>query len=179
MSTPNSKIKFSQVREDPLIELYCCRLIRQARDRLLTNSQHLPSGLTVLLIGSGGETALSLLSLECVDHIDVVDMNPDQILLIQLRLLMIKYEFPIQNQLQLLGLSWIPCSGEQRWKLFLDFCQKVKDPEDQKLLENWKSRQAEIEFGVGRVGRYEELFRELASHFEKLGLQNPVLNYPF
>ncbi|MEP0833323.1 BtaA family protein [Microcoleus sp. AS-A8] len=73
--SPFSEIAFSQVREDPKIEL---RVIEQLQER-----QGHP--LRVLLVASGGCMALSLLASSAVAQIEAVDLNPAQLHLVELR----------------------------------------------------------------------------------------------
>ena len=73
-SAITSEIAFSQVREDPRIEL---RVIQELAKR--------QQPLRVLLVASGGCTALSLLSHPAISKIEAVDLNPAQLHLIELR----------------------------------------------------------------------------------------------
>jgi len=67
-------ILFSQVREDPNIELYCLNH--------LTNAD-------ILLVGSGGCTVLSLIANGNLKTIDIIDLNIGQLYLIQLKIQLI------------------------------------------------------------------------------------------
>lgn len=73
-------ILFSQVREDPKIELYV--------NSLISNKKR------YLIVGSGGCTLFSLLSVLNEDEdviIDVIDQNINQIFLIKLKLAIITH----------------------------------------------------------------------------------------
>src|SRR2546423_1533016 len=74
-SPPASDVLFSQVREDPLLDLEVARRVAARRGR--------PA--RVLLIASGGCTAVSLLASEAVAEVHAVDANPAQLHLTALR----------------------------------------------------------------------------------------------
>ena len=76
LRVPQSDIAFSQVRED-------CEIEWQVLDRL---SQLMPDRpLRVLIVASGGCTALNLLAHPYIGEITTVDANPAQIQLLKLR----------------------------------------------------------------------------------------------
>jgi S-adenosylmethionine:diacylglycerol 3-amino-3-carboxypropyl transferase len=67
------KIFFSQTREDPQIEISCAN-----------------STSKIMLIGSGGDTVCSLLVANMGQEIDVLDLNPDQLFLVKLKVFLVK-----------------------------------------------------------------------------------------
>ncbi len=70
-----SDIYFSQVREDPLIDERIVRMVAVRTGRPIR----------VLMIASGGCTALGLLGLDEIDHVVAVDANPAQLQWVSLR----------------------------------------------------------------------------------------------
>lgn len=72
---PHSELAESQVREDAAIEL-------QVIEQLAQQQEH---PLRVLLVASGGCTALSLLASPDVAQVEAVDLNPAQLHLVELR----------------------------------------------------------------------------------------------
>jgi S-adenosylmethionine-diacylglycerol 3-amino-3-carboxypropyl transferase len=154
ISSPVSDLAFSQVREDYNIEL---RVI----DRLI-QTQNYP--LRILLIASGGCTALSLLTLPEVGEIVAVDANIAQLHLVELRRQALLH-LPLVEQLDLLGTN-LEISASNRLELY----QKITDKLPTSTRKYWNDRPAEISFGVNRVGRFEGLFRELSARFVEVGL---------
>jgi len=151
---PSTEILFSQVREDPGVEA-----------RLL---EALPGpALRVLLIGSGGCTALSLLAEPRVARVQVVDPNPAQLHLIALKASALDTLSP-PDQLTLLGAFKLGTS-EARRALYLRLAPFL--PAATRAY--WDARPAEVAFGLNRVGRFEETFRQLAAAFAERGL-NPA-----
>lgn len=143
MKWPGSDIAFSQVREDPLIE-------HEVIEKIFTYKKQ---PLDILLIGSGGCTALGLLHLPYVKSVSCIDANDAQLQLIKLRYT-IQKNFDKQHQQILLGISG---KSEERVALW-DKLQTVLTKEQQQY---WQKNRAQIIFGVNRVGKFEELFREL------------------
>lgn len=90
-SAITSEIAFSQVREDPRIEL---RVIQELAKR--------QQSLRVLLVASGGCTALSLLSHPAIAKIEAVDLNPAQLHLVELRRQALLH-LSLDEQLRLIG----------------------------------------------------------------------------
>lgn len=151
---PPSELAFSQVREDPEIEL---KIVEK-----LAEKQGL--GLRVLLVASGGCTALSLLANPHVAKVEAVDVNPAQLHLIELRRQALLH-FSVKQQLELIGAD-LTTFESARLKLYQELSQKL--PEITRKY--WNERQEQIAFGVNRVGRFEELFRELSWKFSESGL---------
>ena len=145
--SPFSEIAFSQVREDPKIEL---RVIEQLQER-----QGHP--LRVLLVASGGCMALSLLASSAVAQIEAVDLNPAQLHLVELRRQALLH-LSLDEQLQLIGAD-LEASETERLTLYENL--RLQLPDTTRAF--WDARQDQIAFGVNRVGRFEQLFRELSA----------------
>jgi S-adenosylmethionine-diacylglycerol 3-amino-3-carboxypropyl transferase len=154
ISSPRSELAFSQVREDYTVEL-------QVIDRLV---QILDRPLRILLIASGGCTALSLLTLAEVGEIVAVDANIAQLHLVELRRQAL-LNLSVIEQFDLIGAN-LEISASIR----LDLYQKIADKLPTLTRTYWNDRPAEIGFGVNRVGRFEQLFRELSARFTEVGL---------
>lgn len=159
------EIAFSQVREDPLTEL-------QVIYRLATQQNH---PLRVLLVASGGCTALSVLTHTAIAHVDAVDLNPAQIHLVELKRQAMLH-LPMNEQVCLLGIERLNdpvprCDPGDRLSLY----QKLRPRLPKSTGIFWDDRPDQIRVGVNRVGRFESLFRELSSHFAAIGL-DPMAN---
>ncbi len=154
---PPSDIAFSQVREDPTIEM---RVIKQ-----LAQTQKHP--LQLLLIASGGCTILSLLSLSEVAEIAAIDLNPAQIHLIELRRQAL-LNLSIEEQLKLIGANKITSESER-----INLYQKIAVKLPNSTKNYWDARLSQIAFGINRVGKFEQLFRELSASFTENGF-NPL-----
>ena len=155
LKAPQSDIAFSQVRED-------CEIEWQVLDRI---SQLVPDRpLRVLLVASGGCTALNLLAHPHIGEITAVDANPAQLQLLNLRCAAIAH-LSIAAQYCL-----IASGGNDKQKQRLDLYNQLRDnlSEDTRIF--WDQRLDEIAFGVNQVGRFEQLFRLLAQAFSAQGL---------
>ncbi|MBW4511703.1 MAG: BtaA family protein [Scytonematopsis contorta HA4267-MV1] len=157
---PVSELAFSQVREDPLIELTVVKQLLFSRNQ--TNEETLKT----LIIASGGCTALSLLTIPQLE-IEAVDLNPAQLHLVELRRQALLH-LCLDEQLQLIGAD-VATPETERLLLYTKLRSHL--PELTKAF--WDKRQEEIAFGVNRVGKFEQLFRELAAKIADLGL-NPL-----
>ncbi len=158
---PPSDIAFSQVREDPNIEL-------QVIDQLIASSSH---PLRVLMVASGGCTALSLLSRPGIAHIDAVDPNIAQLHLVELRRQALM-GLTLEEQLHLLG--GLDCRNlEESGNLNLELYGRVRSHLPDTTRHYWDQHPEQIAFGVNQVGRFEQLFRELSTQFAAIGL-NPL-----
>lgn len=146
---PTSEIAFSQVREDPAIEL---RIVQQ-----LAEQQRHP--LRVLLVASGGCTALSLLASPAVAQVEAVDLNPAQLHLVELRRYALLH-LSLNEQLCLIGAD-LTATEAERLRLYEQLRPII--PEATQAF--WDARREQIAFGVNRVGRFEQLFRELSASF--------------
>ncbi|NES93784.1 MAG: DUF3419 family protein [Desertifilum sp. SIO1I2] len=165
--SPASEIAFSQTREDPNIEL-------QIIEQLATNIGH---SLRVLLIASGGCTALSLLVHPAIASIEAVDLNPAQLHLVELRRQALLH-LDLNAQLQFIGAD-LAGDESERLRLYQQLRSHLPTPTQA----FWDNRQSQIAFGVNRVGRFEQLFHELSEQFNQLGLdpiENPeiAVNHP-
>ncbi len=154
---PVSEIAFSQVREDPTIEM---RVIQQ-----LAQTQNQP--LRLLLVASGGCTVLSLLSVPEVAEIAAVDLNPAQIHLVELRRQAL-LNLSIQEQLNLIGANKVTSECER-----INLYKKLVFKLPTSTQDYWDARASQIAFGVNRVGKFEQLFRELSACFIQRGF-NPL-----
>ena len=150
---PVSEISFSQVREDPCIEL---RVIQE-----LAKHQR---PLRILLVASGGCTALSLLTSPAIAKIEAVDLNPAQLHLVELRRQALLH-LSLDAQLRLIGADQA-ASDRDRLSIYANLRAYLPNPTQA----FWDARQEQIAFGVNRVGRFEQLFRELATKFAQLGI---------
>jgi S-adenosylmethionine-diacylglycerol 3-amino-3-carboxypropyl transferase len=135
-----SDLAFSQVREDPeiergVIERVACRLGRPVR---------------VLAIASGGCTVLHLASSPAVESIVAIDANPAQLHLVELKRATLRALSPVE------GLAFLEGRAPQTF-------QRVRPHMRGESREYWDSRQLEVEAGVLRSGRFEQLFSELRS----------------
>jgi S-adenosylmethionine-diacylglycerol 3-amino-3-carboxypropyl transferase len=157
---PVSELAFSQVREDPFIEVTVIKQLLSRRNQ--TNEETLK----ILIIASGGCTALSLLTIPQLE-IEAVDLNPAQLHLVELRRQALLH-LSLDEQLQLIGAD-IATPETERLRLYTELRSHL--PEATKVF--WDKRQEEIAFGVNRVGRFEQLFRELAARIADVGL-NPL-----
>jgi S-adenosylmethionine-diacylglycerol 3-amino-3-carboxypropyl transferase len=155
---PPSDLGFSQVREDPTIEL---RIIKQ-----LAQTQNHP--LRLLLIASGGCTVLSLLTCSDVAQIDAVDLNPAQLHLVELRRQALLHLL-VEEQLELIGAKSVTQAER------VDLYNKIASKLPTSTQNYWDARIEQIAFGVNRVGKFEQLFRELSASFTASGL-NPLRN---
>ena len=147
------ELSFSQVREDLETDL---RVVEQLATRL-------DRPLRVLLVASGGCTALSLLSNLSIAHIDAIDVNPAQLHLVELRRSAIA-KLSISEQFELMGIT--PASSIQRLERYKQL-QSALPFESQVF---WDERSDQIAFGVNGVGRFEQLFRRLSAQAKALGL---------
>jgi S-adenosylmethionine-diacylglycerol 3-amino-3-carboxypropyl transferase len=154
ISSPRSDLAFSQVREDYTVELRVIDRLAQTYNRPLR----------ILLIASGGCTALSLLALPEVGEIVAVDANIAQLHLVELRRQAL-LNLSLTAQLNLIGAN-LETSAATRLNLY----QQIVDKLPTSTRNHWDNRLSEIGFGVNRVGRFEQLFRELSARFTEVGL---------
>jgi S-adenosylmethionine-diacylglycerol 3-amino-3-carboxypropyl transferase len=131
-------IAFSQVREDPRLDLEI--------------ASRLPSGATVMMIASGGETAVCLARLP-LSELVLVDMNPAQLALTRCRFHLAETS-SAERSLKLLG--HLPMPPEHRWESWADIFRKL-DLADHSLA----APMLIGEYGPDHSGRYEAAFREL------------------
>ncbi len=131
-------LAFSQVREDPRVDLEVLQRMRDKR--------------RVVMIASGGETAVQMVRAG-VDQLHLVDMNPSQIALTQLKLHLSATESPARS-LQILGHEVQEPDDRlqhlDRLKNTLGLSREIFGPED-----------VVARFGPDNVGRYEWTFSSL------------------
>jgi S-adenosylmethionine-diacylglycerol 3-amino-3-carboxypropyl transferase len=131
----DDRLYFAQVREDPLLEMEA--LNPTAHDSLV-------------VVGSGGCTALSLLSMGA-GHIAAVDLNRSQNHLIELKLAAASL-----SRTAMLGmLGARKCSGEDRMTGYTD-CRSLLGPEARAY---WDARPSAIQHGVLNAGVTERFIR--------------------
>jgi S-adenosylmethionine-diacylglycerol 3-amino-3-carboxypropyl transferase len=153
-----SDVMFSQVREDWRIEW-------QVLDRL---NQTLQKPLRALIVASGGCTALSLLAHPGLAQLDAVDGNPAQLALLRLRSAAMA-ELESAEQWIFLAKSGVSLAAAR-----LAIYDRLRSQLPEASQAFWDERQDEIAYGVNYVGRFEQLFRELAERFAERGL-NPLI----
>lgn len=130
-------IMFSQVREDPAIELYCLNKLNNPN---------------VLLVGSGGCTVLSLIANGNVNSIDIIDLNICQLYLIQLKIQLI---ITLQDLNQILNFFEGKLTKQEYDQLF----NSLNLEED---CRNYFISQMNLIYqGINQTGVYELLFKEL------------------
>ena len=151
--TDESDIAFSQVREDPLVDERV--VLRVAR--------RLGRPIRVLMVASGGCTALSLLGLDAVESIVAVDANPAQVHLVELRRHAMA-ALSTAAQRRFVGAD--AADAAERWARYEGLRPSLPEP----TRAHWDARAREIEAGVLHTGRFEALFRELASALRETGL---------
>lgn len=132
-----SPILFAQVREDPRIEI-------DVLDKLNKESD-------VLLVGSGGCTLFTILNAK-INEIDVIDINPAQIYLIELKLAV---------------LTSLDLSQEQIFESFIGgennliYYEKVIGKLTEEARAFWDNHHDLILSGLNQCGIYEYLFNYL------------------
>ncbi len=156
-----SDIAFSQVREDWRIEW-------QVLDRITPvqpgPALPVPQRLRVLLVASGGCTALSLLAHPRVGTIDAIDQNPTQLHLVELRRQALRH-LSLPEQFVL-----IASGADDRGAIRSAIYDRLRLHLPSATQTFWDQRREEICFGVNQVGRFEQLFRELSQAFTEAGL---------
>lgn len=131
-------LAFSQVREDPRLDLEIAR--------------RLPAGAKAIMIASGGESAVCLARLPFAELV-LVDVNPAQLGLTRCRF-HLAANFSPKESMALLG--HLPMSSEVRWESWSAIFRKLALPE------NVLGEPALVaELGADQCGRYEAAFREL------------------
>lgn len=131
-------LAFSQVREDPRLDLEIVR--------------RLPPGASVIMIASGGETAVCL-ARQPLSKLVLVDVNPSQLALTRCRF-HLAASFSPEKSMALLG--HLPMHAEVRWENWSGIFRELD------LSENVLAEPAFVaEHGPDQCGRYEAAFREL------------------
>lgn len=157
ISSPPSEITFSQVREDVEAEREVLRRVAALQQRPLR----------VLVVASGGCSALALLADPRVATLDAVDPNPAQLQLTRLRAQAVQ-ALSVSEQLTMLG-GVDGATPHGRLALY----RRMRDGLPDGTRAFWDARTDQIAFGLNRVGRFEQVFRELAAEFTVYGL-DPV-----
>ena len=148
-----SDIAFSQVREDPLVDERVVERVAQRLDRPIR----------VLMVASGGCTALSLLGLDAIERVVAVDANAAQIRLVELRRQAMA-ALSTAEQRRFLGAD-LDDAAERRATY-----ERLRPLLSDGARAHWDARAPEIEAGVLHVGRFEALFRELSEALCDAGL---------
>lgn len=140
-----TNIAFSQVREDPEIDLFLCNSIKKNNKK-------------ALMIGSGGESIFTLLLCPDIQEIDLIDANPEQIELIKLKMEAIRQLSPIEY------LHFVESDN------YSDKTKTYKSLLDNSILDisywNTKENLFLIEYGINQIGVFEQLFKELRDCFD-------------
>lgn len=144
MNTP-SQIMFSQVREDPNIDLLA---IEKVYEKLKTP-------LSSLIITSGGCTTLSLLCSPRTQLVVSYDANPAQNFLLELRVALLNN---ISSEQYLNAIQ-----GKDATESF----ELAKDSLSSQALAFWMKHIDEVKKGINQSGRFEELFKELSFKIQK------------
>ncbi len=154
-TTSPPDLAFAQVREDPAIEA----------GLLAAHAAALGRGARVLLVASGGCTALSLLLRPPgeVARLDAVDPAPAQRHLVELKLGAAR-TLTRDEAHRLLGVT--PADAGARRALYA----RVRPTLSPLAREHWDARGDQVARGVMQGGRFEALFREFAAAFRDDGL---------
>lgn len=142
----HTEIAFSQVREDPEMDLIVLESIKTQNKK-------------ALMIGSGGCSVLTMLLSQDLERIDVIDANPAQIELIKLKIA------ALRNLTTKEYIDFVEGHNS------LTHLEKLKHDEfyNQSFWED--SRLSQIEYGINQIGVFEQLFKELRNSFSV----NPML----
>jgi S-adenosylmethionine-diacylglycerol 3-amino-3-carboxypropyl transferase len=152
---PVTEVFYSQVHEDPLLEL---RVI----DRLLALRRR---PLRVAIVASGGCTALSLLAHREVSAVHAVDLNPAQLHVTEFKRQALLH-VPLADQWTQVGASPGGTEAERQGHYAM---LRPHMPEATRAF--WDARPEAVAFGVNRIGRFEQLLRAVASELRALGLE--------
>ncbi len=131
-------LAFSQVREDPLLDLEIAR--------------QLPAGARMMMIASGGETAVCLARLPLAALV-LVDLNPAQLALTRCRM-HLSLTCSAAEGMALLGHT--PMSPDQRWQKWETILKSLDLKED-----TFGPPSLVGKLGPDHCGRYEAAFAEL------------------
>ena len=150
-------IQFSQVREDPNIELYTLNKITKIFPK-------------ILLVGSGGCTLFTLLN-KNIDTIDVIDQNKEQLFLIQLKLEIICYckdKFKINDFFE----------GKLFKEEYDHILLNIKATLSKECYSFWMENKLFVYRGINQNGVFELLFKELfdnSFNYEKVFNRNYLI----
>jgi S-adenosylmethionine-diacylglycerol 3-amino-3-carboxypropyl transferase len=154
----DASVQFSQVREDPNLEM-------SLLDEL---SARLNRPLRVMVVGSGGCTALSLLAHPNVERVDAIDINPAQLHLIELRRGALAH-IKLDMQLRFIG-EIDGVSPDERIAIYNSFREQL--PIGTRTY--WDGRLDQIGKGVQHIGQFELLLQELKEAFSDANI-DPIL----
>lgn len=145
----SERIFFSQVREDPSLEL---ELIKD--------------GGNCLLVGSGGCTLFSLMTSQKPIVFDVIDSNPAQLFLIQLKYQVILYSKTVEDVVKFFQGELSTIEYDQVLEIvFVSLSSKCK--------RFWERHRDWIYQGINQIGTFEKLFHQLVeSNFDFNSLFN-------
>lgn len=139
-------ILFSQVREDPTIDLECVDITAKNMSRKINTH----------IITSGGCTALNLLPSENIHTLTSFDGNI------------------AQNKLLNLKIAFLNSLNKQDYidaisgKNSIAFYNLVSNTLSLASREFWNNRQDDISFGINRIGTFENLFRDLSKRLRSI-----------
>lgn len=147
-------IMFSIVREDPSIEL------------AIINKYIGNKPCNILTIASGGCTMFTLLSCTNINNIDAVDINCDQLYLCALKLGIIRF---FNNSDDVLNFF----EGMYSKNICEEILSRVYTLKyiSHNTYNFWMSNINDVSYGINKIGKYEQLFRDLATSdydFEKI-----------
>eukprot|EP01126_Amoeba_proteus_P063757 TRINITY_DN8820_c0_g1_i3.p1 TRINITY_DN8820_c0_g1~~TRINITY_DN8820_c0_g1_i3.p1 ORF type:complete len:309 (-),score=36.52 TRINITY_DN8820_c0_g1_i3:317-1243(-) len=153
-SIRNHDIYFSQVREDPKIDVQVTRKLFEKDKRPID----------VLMIASGGCSLLSLVLESHVNSVDVFDVNPSQLYLVELRMVAIKV-LNREEYMDFIGLRRPPSGKLSEYRnhnRVNTYCIRLRQYLGTTARQFWDGQVDSIAFGINRCGRFEHLFRELS-----------------
>jgi S-adenosylmethionine-diacylglycerol 3-amino-3-carboxypropyl transferase len=139
LAAAHARVAFSQVREDP-------RLDEEVLRRLGPDAR-------VFMIASGGDTAAALVAGGRVGRLQLVDFNPAQLVLTQIKLHLLRHSSPAER-LAVLGHSRM--QADRRADAIETILEAKGAPHDV-----FGEMKAFSELGPDRAGRYEILFHHL------------------
>lgn len=133
-------ILFSQVREDPSVELNAIKLLNK-------------NNLNVFIIASGGCTLLTLASLYAnhINKVDALDINVEQIYLTQLKMALF-YNLDKDKYLEFI-------EGRLDKYEIMQIFESL--PLSNRCRKYWSENKDQLSYGINNIGKYEQLFREL------------------
>ncbi|MCP4501393.1 MAG: DUF3419 family protein [Deltaproteobacteria bacterium] len=151
---PVSELTLSACMEDPSAELALAEILAERLGRKIR----------VLVAGAAGCSALALLSKSCVAEVHAVDLNAAQLNLIDLKRAAVT-ALSLRDQLALFEADEDVSEGV-RFELY----DRLKENLSQNARTYWDAHQKQIGYGVGRVGRFENLLFELRQTLEQADL---------
>lgn len=137
-----SDLYFSQIREDSLVEREISSIAKPNK---------------VLVIGSGGCTAFSILN-DSVNQVRCVDVNPAQCALIELKKIAIQH-YSLKEFLAFIGES----ACENRFKMYENVAKDL--PNYARMY--WENHRHEIEMGINHCGVNERFYRFIGKNVSR------------